>query len=105
MTIRYDDPATELASEEEFFRTGDEGEEENIPFDLRPLDVDLRSIDPVLELKMTPGVRRRRARFGLVVAGVVLAGALVLVAAFEHVRLAVGPGATAAVMASLHLPR
>ena len=105
MTSREHDPANELADEEEFFRAGAADDEENIPFDLRPAEVDLRSIDPVLELKMTPGVQRRRARFGLVVAAVVAASALVLVAAVEHVRLAMGPGATSSAMASVHFSR
>ncbi|HEY6461732.1 MAG TPA: hypothetical protein VIY73_16305 [Polyangiaceae bacterium] len=86
MTTREPDAAIAPVSEEDFFEFVPELED-NIAFDLRP-------IDPILERKMTPDVRVRRRRLARIVVGVVGCGALVLVAALAHVR--VGPGTSAA---------
>lgn len=78
MTTRELEAASAPEFEEDFFRSAPESEE-NIPFDLRP-------IDPLLERKMTPDVRIRRKRLAPVVVGVVGCGVLLLVAALAHVR-------------------
>ncbi len=90
MTTREHDPASASLSEDEFFEFVPDSEEDNLPFDLRP-------VDPVLERKMTPDVRIRRARLARLVAAVVGCGVLLLLAAMAHLHLTLGPGAAAAV--------
>lgn len=62
--------------EEDFFESAP-SYEDNLPFDLRP-------IDPVLERKMTPDVRIRRVRLARVVAAVLGCGVLLLLAALAQ---------------------
>ncbi|HEY1691399.1 MAG TPA: hypothetical protein VGG39_04515 [Polyangiaceae bacterium] len=89
MTSREPDVASAPLSEEDFFDSAPELEEDNLPFDLRP-------IDPILVRKMTPDVLVRRGRLTRVVVGVVGCGVLLLVAALAHVRFEPGTSTEAA---------
>jgi hypothetical protein len=88
MTTRDADLASAPVTEEDFFESAPSSED-NLPFDLRP-------VDPILERKMTPDVRIRRVRFSRVVAGVVGCGVLLLLAALAHLRFTAGHGVASA---------
>jgi len=94
MTTREPDAASAPVSEEEFFESPPDSED-NLPFDLRP-------IDPILERKMTPDVRVRRRRLARIVVGVVGCGVLLLLAAVAHLRVTAGAASAEAPATEMH---